>query len=207
MSQEGRSAADIVNEASAEEIADILYHYGEERASRRIARAIVNDRVAKPYTTTRELAELIGRLIPARPQDIHPATRTFQGLRIAVNDELGELVKALAGAERLLAPGGRLAVVSFHSLEDRIVKQFLALRSGRGQARSRLLPGEPARPPATFILEGKQPVTAGKQETSDNPRSRSARLRAAVRTDVAPLGVDPALAALASLPAPQTKGR
>jgi 16S rRNA (cytosine1402-N4)-methyltransferase len=207
MSQEGRSAADIVNEASAEEIADILYHYGEERASRRIARAIVNDRVAKPYTTTRELAELIGRLIPARPQDIHPATRTFQGLRIAVNDELGELVKALAGAERLLAPGGRLAVVSFHSLEDRIVKQFLALRSGRGQARSRLLPGEPARPPATFILESKQPVTAGKQETSDNPRSRSARLRAAVRTDVAPLGVDPALAALASLPAPQTKGR
>ncbi len=200
MSQAGRSAADIVNSASEEEIADILYHYGEERASRRIARAILHDRETKPYTTTKELAELIGRIIPARPQDIHPATRSFQGLRIAVNDELGELVKALTAAEKLLASGGRLAVVSFHSLEDRIVKQFFALRSNRGRAASRLLPGEPVPPPSTFTLEGKHPITAGSAETHTNPRARSARLRAGIRTDVAPLGLDPALAALASLP-------
>ncbi len=207
MSQSGRSAADIVNTASEEEIADILYHYGEERASRRIARAIVHDRESKPYETTRELAELIGRIIPGKPGDIHPATRAFQGLRIAVNDELGELVKALAGAEALLKPEGRLAVVSFHSLEDRIVKQFFALRSGRGQARSRLLPGEPVPPPSTFILEGKQPVVASDEETKINPRARSARLRAGRRTDVAPLGLDPALLALASLPTHSAKGR
>jgi 16S rRNA (cytosine1402-N4)-methyltransferase len=200
MSQTGRSAADIVNEASEEEIADILYHYGEERASRRIARAIVHDRETKPYTTTKELAELIGRIIPARPQDIHPATRSFQGLRIAVNDELGELVKALTGAEKLLSPGGHLAVVSFHSLEDRIVKQFFALRSNRGRATSRLLPGEPVPPPSTFMLEGKQPIVAGPAETHTNPRARSARLRAGIRTDVPALGLDPALALLASLP-------
>ena len=200
MSQTGRSAADIVNGASEEEIADILYHYGEERASRRIARAIVHDRETKPYTTTKELAELIARIIPARPQDIHPATRSFQGLRIAVNDELGELVKALTGAEKLLSPGGHLAVVSFHSLEDRIVKQFFALRSNRGRATSRLLPGEPLPPPSTFTLEGKQPIVAGPAETHTNPRARSARLRAGTRTDVAALGLDPALASLASLP-------
>ena len=207
MSQSGRSAADIVNTASEEEIADILYHYGEERASRRIARAIVHDREIKPYETTRELAELIGRIIPGKPGDIHPATRSFQGLRIAVNDELGELVQALAGAEALLKPDGQLAVVSFHSLEDRIVKQFFALRSGRGQARSRLLPGEPVPPPSTFILEGKQPVVASDEETKANPRARSARLRAGRRTDVAPLGLDPALLALASLPVHSAKGR
>ncbi len=207
MSQSGRSAADIVNGASEEEIADILYHYGEERASRRIARAIVHDRETQPYTTTKELAELIGRIIPSRPQDIHPATRSFQGLRIAVNDELGELVGALAGAEKLLAPGGRLAVVSFHSLEDRIVKQFFALRSNRGRAPSRLLPGEPVPPPSTFTLEGKQPVTAGPEETHRNPRARSARLRAGIRNETSAQGIDPSLAALASLPTPATKGR
>ncbi|MDB5595973.1 MAG: S-adenosyl-methyltransferase MraW [Hyphomicrobiales bacterium] len=207
MEQSGRSAADIVNLADEEELADILYYYGEERASRRIARAIVHDREAKPFTTTRELAELLGRLLPSRPTDINPATRTFQALRIAVNDELGELVKALSGAEEMLAPGGRLAVVSFHSLEDRIVKQFLSLRSNRGQARSRLLPGEPVPPPSTFTLQGKQPVTAGHAETHENPRSRSARLRMGVRTDVAPLGIDAALKALASLPVHPARGR
>ena len=200
MSQAGRSAADIVNEASEEEIADILFHYGEERASRRIARAIVHDRNAVPFTTTKQLAELIARIIPARPQDIHPATRSFQGLRIAVNDELGELVKALAGAESLLKEGGRLAVVSFHSLEDRIVKQFFALRSNRGRAASRLLPGEPVPPPSTFTLDGKQPVTASESETKHNPRARSARLRAGIRNGAGALGIDPALASLASLP-------
>lgn len=207
MEQTGRSAADIVNAGGEEEIADILYHYGEERASRRIARAIVHDREAKPFTTTRELAELLGRLLPSRPTDINPATRTFQALRIAVNDELGELVKALAGAEAMLGEGGRLAVVTFHSLEDRIVKQFFALRSGRGRAGGRLLPGEPIPPPATFTMSGRQPVTAGHAETHENPRSRSARLRAAVRTDVAPLGIDPAVSALAALPVHPSRGR
>ena len=207
MSQSGRSAADMINEASEEEIADILYHYGEERASRRIARAIVHDRQTTPFTTTKQLAELIARIIPARPQDIHPATRSFQGLRIAVNDELGELVKALAGAEELLAPGGRLAVVSFHSLEDRIVKQFFALRSNRGRAPSRLLPGEPVPPPATFTLDGKQPISADEAELKRNPRARSARLRAGLRNEVPAQGIDPTLAALASLPTIHSKGR
>ncbi|MDO9442180.1 MAG: 16S rRNA (cytosine(1402)-N(4))-methyltransferase RsmH [Beijerinckiaceae bacterium] len=207
MEQAGRSAADIVNQASEEEIANILYYYGEERASRRIARAIVHDRNAKPFTTTRELAELIGRLLPGKPTEINPATRTFQGLRIAVNDELGELVQALAGAERILTPQGRLAVVSFHSLEDRIVKQFFALRSGRGQSRSRLLPGEPVPARPTFDLPPKQPVSAGPAETRDNPRARSARLRAGIRTNAPALGVDPAVRALAALPAHSSRGR
>ena len=207
MEQSGRSAADIVNEAGEEEIADILYHYGEERLSRRIARAIVNDRQMKPYTNTRELAELVGRLVPHKPMDIHPATRTFQALRIAVNDELGELVRALVGAEEVLAAGGRLAVVTFHSLEDRIVKQFFAARSGRGQARSRLLPGEPVPPPPTFDLVGRQPVTAGPEETARNPRARSAKLRVGQRTDGPARGLDAELLALASLPARSGKGR
>ncbi|HRK25132.1 MAG TPA: 16S rRNA (cytosine(1402)-N(4))-methyltransferase RsmH, partial [Beijerinckiaceae bacterium] len=132
MSSEGDSAAEIVNHADEAEIADILYHFGEERLSRPIARAIVGERKVRPFETTRQLADLIGRVVRSRPGDIHPATRSFQALRIAVNDELGELVRALHGAERLLKPGGRLAVVSFHSLEDRIVKVFLAARSGRG---------------------------------------------------------------------------
>ena len=123
--------------------------------------------------------------------DIHPATRTFQALRIAVNDELGELQRALARAETALAPGGRLAVVTFHSLEDRIVKQFFAGRSGRGQARSRLLPGEPALPEPTFELVGAQPVTPRAAEIAANPRARSAKLRSAIRTAAPPRGGEP----------------
>ena len=207
MEQAGRSAADIVNEASEEELADIFYYYGEERMARRIARAIVADRVAKPFLTTRPLAELIGRLVPHKPTEIHPATRSFQGLRIAVNDELGELVRALAGAEEVLKEGGRLAVVTFHSLEDRIVKQFFSARSGRGQARSRLLPGEPVPPPATFDLVGKQPVIAGSAELARNPRARSAKLRTGQRTDAPARGLDADLAAMAALPARPGKGR
>ena len=126
---------------------------------------------------------MIARIIPHKANDIHPATRTFQALRIAVNDELGELTRALEAAERVLKPGGRLSVVSFHSLEDRIVKQFLAARSGRGRAKSRLLPGEPVPPQPSFELPGKQPVSATAEEIAANPRSRSARLRFAVRTD------------------------
>lgn len=205
MAQAGRSAADIVNEASAEELADILYYYGEERQSRRIARAIVAARTEAPITTTRVLADLVQKAAPAKPTQIHPATRTFQALRIAVNDELGELVRALGAAETLLRPGGRLVIVSFHSLEDRIVKQFLAERSGRGQARSRLLPGEPVPPPATFDLPPGQPVGASDSELIGNPRARSAKLRWAVRTQAATRPVSHDVLRLAALPAREPK--
>ncbi len=207
MERTGRSAADIVNEAEADELADILYYYGEERASRRIARAIVQDRVAKPFTSTRQLAELIGRLLPSKPYEMHPATRSFQALRIAVNDELGELARGLAAAERMLKPGGRLAIVTFHSLEDRIVKQFLAERSSRGRAPSRLLPGEIAPAPSTFELVHRHPVAPGEAEIARNPRSRSAKLRSAIRTDALAIGLTPALRALTELPADTRRRR
>ncbi len=204
MAQDGRSAADIVNGAEEEDIADILYHFGEERLSRLIARAIVTDRKVKPFVTTRQLAEMIGRIVRTKPGDIHPATRSFQALRIAVNDELGELVRALHGAERVLAPGGRLSVVSFHSLEDRIVKMFLAARSGRvGGSRHAPTPIADA---ATFRTEGKWPVTAGEAETAANPRARSAKLRAAIRTDAPARAPDAQVVALSTLP-PRKKGR
>lgn len=203
MESKGRSAADIVNEDDEERIADILYHYGEERASRRIARFIVNERKTSRIATTSQLAALVQRAIPGKPGDIHPATRSFQALRIAVNDELGELVRALAGAEDILSEGGRLAIVSFHSLEDRIVKQFFAQRSGRGAARSRLLPGEPAPPEPTFALESAQPIVPSAEETRTNPRARSAKLRVAIRTAAPALGLDAKILALASLPEKQ----
>ena len=138
--------------------------------------------------------------------EIHPATRTFQALRIAVNDELGELVAGLVGAERLLAPGGRLAVVSFHSLEDRIVKQFFAARASRGRAPSRLLPGEPIPPASTFIQTTRQTIVAGAVERNRNPRARSAKLRWAERNDAPARGLDAELTRLASLPH-QQEGR
>ena len=200
MGPHGRSAADILAEASVETLADIVFHYGEERLSRRIAAAIVLDRMTTPFTTTRQLAELLGRIVPHKPTDIHPATRTFQALRIAVNDELGQLVAGLAAAERLLKPGGRLAVVSFHSLEDRIVKQFFARRAGKGEAKGRRLPGEPAATPPSFALPRGQPIVAGEAEARSNPRARSAKLRTGLRTDNPALALEPELMALATLP-------
>jgi 16S rRNA (cytosine1402-N4)-methyltransferase len=200
MEQKGQSAADIVNGESEERIADILYYYGEERASRRIARFIMNERLKGPIVTTRALADLVQRAIPGKPHEIHPATRTFQALRIAVNDELGELVRALVGAEDVLREGGALSIVTFHSLEDRIVKQFLAQRSGRGAARSRLLPGEPIPPAPTFTLEARQPIAPSESEIQSNPRARSAKLRVALRTGAPALGLDARLAELAALP-------
>jgi 16S rRNA (cytosine1402-N4)-methyltransferase len=192
MERGGTSAADLVNGADEETLAAILFHLGEERDSRRIARAVVADRVAAPFTRTRQLAELVARVVRGAPKGTHPATRTFQALRIAVNDELGELFGALLAAERVLAPGGRLAVVTFHSLEDRLVKRFLARGAGRGGAGSRHLPQARAAAPS-FTLPGGQPVLPGEDEVVRNPRARSAKLRVGVRTEAAPLPPDPEL--------------
>ncbi len=201
MEAHGRSAADILRDEDEATIADILFHFGEERAARRIARAIVADRTAKPFVSTLELAGLVARVAPARRGEAtHPATRAFQALRIAVNDELGELVRGLSAAERLLKPGGRLAAVTFHSLEDRIVKQFLASRSGRGSAASRRLPGEPAQAQPTFEVPRGQPIEPGEAEALANPRSRSAKLRFGLRAGAPPRGMDEAIEALARLP-------
>lgn len=178
----GTSAADLVNTLSAEALADIIHHLGEDRAARRIARAIVAARETRPLTRTVELAEIVAGCLPRpRPGQPHPATRTFQALRIAVNDELGQLAAALIGAERALKPGGRLAVVTFHSLEDRIVKRYLQIAGGRAGGVSRHSPA--AEDPAPRYARPAKPVTPSEAEVEANPRSRSARLRAAVRTD------------------------
>ncbi len=182
MESKGESAADVVNGADEEELASIIYRYGEERASRRIAKAIVARRGETPITRTGDLASIVARVLGKRGK-IDPATRTFQALRIYVNDELGELERALKAAEQLLRPGGRLVVVAFHSLEDRIVKQFLTTRSGRRSNPSRHLPDLPSEPPATatFRLLSRRPVMPSDVEVRTNPRARSARLRAAER--------------------------
>jgi 16S rRNA (cytosine1402-N4)-methyltransferase len=188
MSREGQSAADFVNNADEEAIADVLYRYGEERQSRRIARAIV---AARPLGTTGELARVVRKALGYRPQASgkgapkDPATRSFQAIRIHINGELDELEAGLIAAERLLASGGRLAVVSFHSLEDRIVKQFLREASGASPAASRHLPQAVAAEPASFTLAGKA-VRPGDEELARNPRARSAVLRSAIRTDSNP---------------------
>jgi 16S rRNA (cytosine1402-N4)-methyltransferase len=201
MEAKGRTAAEILAEEDEAAIADILYFFGEERASRRIARAIVADRKSAPFASTRQLAALIERVAPARPGEaIHPATRSFQALRIAVNDELGELARGLVAAEAILAEGGRLVVVSFHSLEDRIVKQFFARRSGRGESAGRRLPGEMPAPAPTFSVAPGQPVGPGKAEVDDNPRARSAKLRYGERTAAPARGEDPEIMALTRPP-------
>jgi 16S rRNA (cytosine1402-N4)-methyltransferase len=175
----GPSAADVVAAAGERDLANIIFLLGEERHSRSVARAIVKAREQAPIRTTAALADIVSSVVRSRPGDIHPATRTFQGLRIFVNDELGELVAALTAAERILKPNGRLVVVSFHSLEDRIVKTFLSRRS-ETRAGSRHAP-ELKRPAPTFRLLTKRPVTADADEVARNPRARSAKLRAAER--------------------------
>jgi 16S rRNA (cytosine1402-N4)-methyltransferase len=157
--------------------------------------------VSAPFVSTLQLATTIARVAPARRvESMHPATRAFQALRIAVNDELGELGRALVAAERLIKPSGRLAVVSFHSLEDRIVKKFFAGRSGRGRTASRPLPGEPIEALPTFEVPRGQPIEPSEAELAANPRARSAKLRYGRRTEAPPRGPDETIAALARLP-------
>lgn len=184
MGQDGPTAADIVNETDEAELANIIYQLGEERLSRRVARAIVEARAAKPIERTSELAEIVRKVVPKSRDLIDPATRTFQALRLHVNDELGELDRGLSAAEALLEPGGRLAIVSFHSLEDRPVKNFLRDRSSEHAGYSRHMPGAPARRPATFRLISKKAIAPSAAEIAANPRARSAKLRVAERTDV-----------------------
>ena len=198
MEQHGPSAADVVAAASERTLADIIFTLGEERHSRAVARAIVRARAETPIRTTGQLADIVARVVRTRPADIHPATRTFQALRLFVNDELGELARGLMAGERILKPGGRLVVVSFHSLEDRMVKTFLAARAGT-RAGSRHLPQVAARP-ASFTILTKRPVGPDEAEIAINPRARSAKLRAAERTSAPADSTDrPALPRLPSL--------
>ena len=187
MSGAGPSAADLVNETPEARLADILYAYGEERASRRIARAIVKARSAAPITRTGQLVEIVERCLPRpKPGQAHPATRSFQALRIAVNDELGELHEGLMAAECALAPGGALAVVTFHSIEDRIVKRFMQRRAGQGGRPNRFAPEVEAEAPR-FEIVTKKAIGPDAAEVAANPRARSAKLRVARRT-AAPAG-------------------
>jgi 16S rRNA (cytosine1402-N4)-methyltransferase len=181
MGNDGPTAADVIAKASEADLASIIYIFGEERHSRAVARAIVAARKQAPITTTRALADIVAKVVRSKPGEIHPATRTFQALRIFVNEELDELHLALSAAERVLKPGGRLTVVSFHSLEDRIVKNFMVERSKAGGG-SRHLP-EIAQAPPSFHILTKRPVTPEDDEITANPRARSAKLRAAERTE------------------------
>lgn len=188
MEQSGPSAADIVNKAPEGVLADILFQFGEERASRKIAKAIVMDRKNRPFETTRQLASMLERIMPRpKPGQPHAATRSFQALRIVVNDELGELARGLAAAEIALKEGGLLVVVTFHSLEDRMVKRFMQLRSGAGPKGSRFAPVEEVEEPR-FTKVTRKAVVGDAAEIAANPRARSAKLRIARRTS-APAGV------------------
>ena len=185
MEKAGKSAADLVNTLGDSELADILFTLGEERHSRRIARAIVAARAEAPITTTGRLASIIRSVTPRDPSGMDRATRSFQALRLAVNDELGEVERGLDAAAKLLAPGGRLVVVAFHSLEDRIVKRFMAGRTGRAGGTSRHDPGAllAQAPAAAFRLLTPRAIRPGAAETDANPRARSSRLRAIERLD------------------------
>jgi 16S rRNA (cytosine1402-N4)-methyltransferase len=181
MGHDGPTAADVIARASETELADVIYLFGEERHSRSVARAIVAARKHTPVITTRALADIVAKAVRSKPSDIHPATRTFQALRIFVNQELEELHLALGAAERVLKAGGRLVVVSFHSLEDRIVKNFLNERA-RSSGGSRHRP-EVAQLAPSFVVLTRRAVTPDDEEIAKNPRARSAKLRAAARTD------------------------
>ncbi|MBI3496588.1 MAG: 16S rRNA (cytosine(1402)-N(4))-methyltransferase RsmH [Proteobacteria bacterium] len=182
MERQGPSAADLVNGLSERALADLIFELGEERYARRIARAIVGARAQAPIQTTLRLAEIVRQAVPRAADGIDPATRTFQALRIQVNDELDELDRGLSAAENLLASGGRLAAVSFHSLEDRRVKQFMKARAATAAGGSRRLPGEEAPRPPSFRLLTRKALRPSAAEVAANPRARSARLRVAERT-------------------------
>lgn len=204
MSQDGESAADIVNTADEALLADIIHFYGEDHAARRIARAIVEARAKAPIETTLQLAEVVARVLPRpKPGQSHPATRAFQAIRIAVNTEFSELVEGLAAAERALRPGGRLAVVTFHSLEDRIVKRFLQVASGHEANANRFAPARASVAPR-FDLITRRAVAPDEAELAANPRARSAKLRVARRTDAPAVAPDPAALGVPMLP---KKGR
>jgi 16S rRNA (cytosine1402-N4)-methyltransferase len=184
MEKKGPSAADAVNGLSEAALADLIYNFGEDDESRRIARTLVQERAAAPITRTLRLADTVERAVGGRRgARTHPATKTFQALRMLVNDELGELARGLSAAERALKPGGRLVVVSFHSLEDRMVKQFIAARADAQGRGSRFMPDLPAERAPSFVLERKRATAPGDAETASNPRARSASLRWATRTD------------------------
>jgi 16S rRNA (cytosine1402-N4)-methyltransferase len=191
MARDGTTAAELVNTLPEAALADIIFLYGEERFSRRIARAVLAARANAPIERTGELAAIVRKVVPAQPGGIDPATRTFQALRIAVNDELGELERGLGAAERLLEPGGRLAIIAFHSLEDRRVKAFLRQRSATAPRGSRHLPAGGGEAAPSFQLLTRKPIRPGEAEIARNPRARSARLRAAARTASPPFPAEP----------------
>jgi 16S rRNA (cytosine1402-N4)-methyltransferase len=184
MEKEGPTAADAVNGLSEVALADLIYNLGEDDESRRIARVLVQERAASPITRTLRLADTVERAVGGRKgARTHPATKTFQALRMLVNDELGELARGLSAAERALKPGGRLVVVSFHSLEDRMVKHFIAARADAQGRGSRHFPDAPPTRAPSFLLERKRATAPSDEETAANPRARSASLRWAVRTE------------------------
>ena len=190
MSDKGPSAADAIAQLSEKELADIFYIYGEEKKSRRVAAAIVRERAETPFTTTDHLAAVVAKAVGGKHTKTHPATRSFQGLRIFVNDELGELVRALSAAEQLLSPLGRLVVVTFHSLEDRIVKTFLRARAGMNAGGSRHMPELEQGPEPSFRLLTRKAIEPSVEEVNVNPRARSAKLRAAIRTEAPSWPID-----------------
>lgn len=183
MDDQQPNAADVVNKGEIGDLAAIFKIYGEEKFAKKVARAIVAERAKKSIETTAHLAEIVSSAVPTRPQDkIHPATRVFQALRIFVNDELGQLTRALVAAEKMLRPAGRLVVVTFHSLEDRIVKRFLADRSGKAGGASRHAPPSPTHSPTFRHLFTKAQLPS-EEEIHENPRARSAKLRCGIRLD------------------------
>jgi 16S rRNA (cytosine1402-N4)-methyltransferase len=182
MGAEGETAADLVNTLDEKQLADIIFNYGEERLSRRVARQIVSLRQQQPFTRTKQLADAVRKVVPRAKDGIDPATRTFQALRIAVNDELGELKRGLIAAVQLLKPQGRLVIVSFHSLEDRAVKNFFRAHSASAPQTSRHIPANDSFVPSLRLIT-KKPLEPSEDESNRNPRARSAKLRIAERTD------------------------